>query len=90
MESDQIMNARISVMEARLASLESRLSELEQGKVIKSKKRDLTPEERVAIRARLVAGQEKKRQEREAQIATEAKKANKQKGAKNGASEATN
>ena len=38
----------------------------------KRQKRDLTPEERTAIRARLVLGQQKKRQEREAVMAAEA------------------
>ena len=75
MEYDQIMNARVSVVEARMAALEQRLATLEQGSMAtpKRQKRQLTPEERVAVRARLLAGQVAKR-EREAAAAAEAKK----------------
>lgn len=83
MEYDQIMNARISVVEARMAALEQRLATLEQGSTTAKprRKRDLSPEDRAAIRARLVAGQERKRKEREAAAAAEAKKPTKQKEA---------
>ncbi len=85
---DQITSMRIATLEARMASLEQRLATLEQGSTTAKPKRkkDLSPEDRAAIRARLVAGQEAARARRE----VEAKKANKQKGAKNGTSEATN
>jgi len=88
MEYDQIMNARISVLEARMAALEQRLATLEQGSTVArpKRKKDLTPEQRQQIRERLVRGQEAARARREA----EAKKANKKKEAKDGASEATN
>ena len=74
---DQITSMRIATLEARMASLEQRLATLEQGSTTaKPKKRkDLSPEQRAAIRARLVAGQERKRKEREAAAAAEAKKA---------------
>ena len=88
MEYDEIMGARLSVLESRISAIEQQLFVLMQGStaIQKRRKRDLTPEERAAIRARLVAGQEAARARRDA----EAKKANKQKGAKNGTSEATN
>jgi len=87
MEYDQIMNARVSVLEARMAALEQRLATFEQGSTTTKPKRrrDLSPEDRAAIRARLVAGQEKKRKEREAAAVAEAKA---KKGGKNGTSEA--
>jgi len=94
MEYDQIMNARISVVEACMAALEQRLATLEQGTTTAPKRRrkELTPEDRVAIRARLVAGQQKARKEREAAAAAGAKKAAKdsKKETKNGASTAEN
>ena len=69
MENSEI-EARLSLVEVRVASVEARQAILEghAGKVSKRKpKRELTPEEKKAIRERLVAGQEKKRKEREAQ-----------------------
>ena len=88
---DQITNLRIAALETRLAAIEGRLAALEHVSMANPKRRrkELTPEERVAIRARLLAGQ-KAKQEREAAAAAEAKKANKQKGGKDGTSEATN
>jgi hypothetical protein len=75
---EQITNMRIATLEARMAALEQRLANLEQGGGSTSgkqkKRKDLSPEQRAAIRARLVAGQERKRQEREAASQAEAKK----------------
>jgi hypothetical protein len=87
MEYDQITSARLSVVEARMASLEQRLATLEQGSTAAKPRRrkELTPEQRQQIRARLVAGQEAARARREA----EAKKSNKKKEAKDGTSKAT-
>ena len=78
---DQITSMRIATLEARMASLEQRLATLEQSSTAAKpkKRRDLSPEDRAAIRARLVAGQEAARVRREA----EATKTNKQKGGKN-------
>jgi len=66
---DQITSMRIATLEARMASLEQRLATLEQGSTTaKPKKRkDLSPEQRATIRARLVAGQEAARARREAE-----------------------
>ena len=89
MEYDEIMGARLSVLESRVSALEQQLFVLmERGMAIqKRRKRDLTPEERATIRARLVAGQEAARARRE----TEAKKTTKngKKEAIDGTSEAT-
>jgi len=88
---DQIINLRLAAVEARMASLEQRLASLEQGSTAAKprKKKDLSPEDRAAIRTRLLAGQQAKK-EREAAAAAEAKKATKQKEVKSGASEAEN
>jgi len=82
---DQIINMRLAAVEARMAALEQRLATLEQGSTAAKPRRrkELSPEDRAAIRARLVAGQQAKR-EREA-AAAEATKSNKKKGVKNGA-----
>jgi len=79
---DQITSMRIATLEARMASLEQRLATLEQGSTAAKprKRKDLSPEDRAAIRARLVAGQEAARVKREA----EAKKPIKKKEVKNG------
>ena len=68
------MGSRLSVLESRISAVEQQLFVLMQSSsaIQKRRKRDLTPEERTAIRARLVAGQDRKRKEREAQIAAEA------------------
>ena len=81
---DQIANMRIATLEARMASLEQRLATLEQGSTAAKpkKRRDLSPEDRAAIRARLVAGQEAARARREAEAKKAAK--NKKKEVKNG------
>ncbi len=75
MENDELMYARLSVQDARIASLESRLVILEQGGKIplKRRRRELTPEERKAIRERLVKGQEAARARREAEAKQAAK-----------------
>ncbi len=70
-------------------TIEGRLAE-QNTTIAKRKRRELSTEERSAIRQRLVAGQQAKREREAAAIAVEAKKANKQKGAKNGSIEATN
>ena len=82
MEYDEIMGARLSVLESRISAIEQQLFVLMQSgtAIQKRRKRDLTPEERATIRARLVAGQEAARARREA----EAKKTT-----KNGKKEAT-
>jgi len=76
MEYDEIMGARMSAIEARLAALEQRQTAMERGITVtpKRRKRELTPEERAAVRARLVAGQEKARARREAEAKAQAKK----------------
>ena len=76
---DQITSMRTATLEARLASLEQRLATLEQGSTAaKPKKRkDLSPEDRAAIRARLVAGQEAARARRAVAMTAEAKKTTK-------------
>lgn len=87
---NQEKDARLDQLEARLAFCEGRLRAIERfiGDAIRSTRpprRELTDEERKAIRARLVAGQEKARAKREA----EAKKTPKNgKEAKNGTSTA--
>ncbi len=73
MEYNEVMGARLTVLESRISAVEQQLFALMEGRAVPSrKKRELTPEERAAIRARLVAGQEKKRKEREAQMTAEA------------------
>jgi hypothetical protein len=74
MEYDEIMGGRLAVLETRIAALEQQLFVLVQGSkaITKRQKREFTPEQRAAIRARLVAGQERKRTEREAQIVAQA------------------
>jgi len=69
MEYNEIIDARLSVLESRIAGLEQRLVVMERGSTVtpKRRKRELTPEERVAVRARLLAGQEKARARREAE-----------------------
>ena len=76
MEYDEIMGARLSAIEARLSGLEERQAALERGSVAipRRKKRELTPEERVAVRARLLAGQERAKVRREAEAKAQSKK----------------
>ena len=73
MDYDEIMATRLSTLEARMSALEQRLAVVEKagGKPPRRRKRELTPEERSAVRARLLAGQERKRQEREAALRAE-------------------
>lgn len=84
---DQITSIRLSAIETRLAAIEGRLTAIEQSSAAKPKrKKELTLEERQAIRTRLLAGQQAKK-ERELAEATaknaEQPKANKKKEAKN-------
>jgi len=76
MEYDEVMNARLSVLEARVAGLEQRLAIMERGGKVTPKRhrRELTPEERQAVRERLVKGQEAARARREAEAKQAAKK----------------
>ncbi|MFC1865786.1 hypothetical protein ACFLYB_03645 [Chloroflexota bacterium] len=68
MEYNEIIDARFSALEARFSAIEHRMAVIERAVLgtSKRKKRELTPEERVAVRARLLAGQEKARLKREA------------------------
>ena len=86
MEYDEIMGARLSVLESRISAIEQQLFVLIRGSTAtpKRRKRDLTPEERSTIRARLVAGQEKARAEREAEAKAQAKAAKKKEPANEG------
>jgi len=74
MEYDEITGARLSAIEARLSALEQRQSAQERSGtvILKRHKRELTLEERQAVRKRLVAGQEKARKAREAAAIAEA------------------
>ena len=77
MEYDDIAESRFTIIEARLAFCEQRMAALERyiGGVIKSstkRRRELTPEERKAVRARLVGGQERARAKREAEAKAQA------------------
>lgn len=82
---------RLDQLEARLAFCEERLRAIERfiGDAVRTtrpRRRPLTDEEKKAIRQRLVAGQERKRKEREvAEAAAKAEpaKTKKQKGEKN-------
>ena len=78
MELQDILIARVGALESRITALEMRVAAGEGGPAPKVKrKKDLTLEQRQEIRKRLVAGQERKRKEREVAAAAEAKKANK-------------
>jgi len=84
MEYDEIAESRFTIIEARLAFCEQRMAALERyiGGVIQSSKkrrRELTPEERKVVRARLVAGQERARAKREAEAKAQAKSNNSKK-----------
>ena len=66
MEYDEIIESRLSVLESRIAAVEQQLFVLTRGGAIrKRRQREYTPEERKAIRERLVAGQERARARRE-------------------------
>lgn len=75
MEYNEIIDARLSAQDARIAALEQMVAALARGSQVtpRRRKRELTPEERVAVRARLLAGQERKRKEREAEAKQAAK-----------------
>ncbi len=84
---NQEVESRMTIMEARLAFCEQRLATLERsfGGIILStrrRKRELTPEEKKNIRARLLEGQQKAREKREAEAEAQAK-TNKKKEAAN-------
>ena len=76
---NQEKEARLDLLEARLAFCEERLRAIERfiGDAVRStrpRKRQLTDEEKKAVRARLIAGQEKARARREAEAKQAAKK----------------
>ncbi len=75
MEYNEIIDARLSAQDARIAALEQMVAALARGSQVtpRRKKRELTPEERVAVRARLLAGQEAARKRREAEARAQAK-----------------
>lgn len=66
MEYNEIIDARLSAQDARIAAPEQMVAALARGSTVtpKRRRRELTPEERVAVRARLLAGQEKARLKR--------------------------
>ena len=92
-EYNEDVEARLTVLEGRLAFSEQRLAALERRAwpAVEAKpkraKRELTPEQKVDIRARLVAGQENARLRREAEAKTTKKE---QKEATNGTPTAEN
>lgn len=73
MENDEIIGSRLSVLESRIAALEQQLFVLTRGGTMTRRKprRELTPEEKKAVRERLVAGQENARLKREAEAKKE-------------------
>lgn len=77
MEYNEIIDARLSAQDARIAALEQMVAALARGSQVtpRRKKRELTPEERVAVRARLLAGQEAARARRDAEAKAQAKAA---------------
>jgi hypothetical protein len=79
---DEIMGTRLSTLEARMSALEQRLATIERTgpAVLKRRKKELTLEEKKAVRARLLAGQEKKRKAREAEIIAQAQSQGQTKG----------
>jgi len=81
MDYNQDTESKLTILEARLAFCEQRLSAIERymGGVITAatkRRRELTPEERKAVRARLVAGQERARAKREAEAKAQSKSKN--------------
>jgi hypothetical protein len=93
---DEIISIRLTAIETRQAAIEARLSAIEQGSAAKAPRRrkELTMEERTAIRARLLAGQQAKRARELAAAVAQAQPTKAARGgkkeAKNGTSEATN
>ena len=90
---EQGTEARMTILEARLAFCEQRLAMMERsfGGIILSTRRrkpELTPEEKKAVRARLVAGQEaaRVRREAEAKAQTQTQNEKSKKGATDGTS----
>lgn len=82
---DQTISIRLTAIEARLAAIEGRLAE-QNTTIAKRKRRELSPEEKSAIRQRLMAGKEAKRERELTEAAaktTEAKKPNKKEEVKN-------
>jgi len=80
MEYDEIMGARLSVLESRISAIEQQLFVLIRGSTAtpKRRRRELTPEEKRAIRDRLLKGQEAARVRREAEVKAQAKAAKKE------------
>lgn len=81
---DQEQEARMTILEARIAFCEQRLSTMERtfGGIILStrrRKRQLTDEEKKAVRERLMKGQEAARARKEAEAKTQAKPTKKEK-----------
>ena len=83
-EYDEDVEARLTALEGRVAFSEQRLAVLERGSraTPKRRRRELTPEEKKAVRERLVRGQEAARKRREAEAKAQAKtvKAGKEEG----------
>ncbi len=73
MENEEIIGSRLSVLESRIAAVEQQLFVLVRGGTMTKRKprRELTPEEKKAVRERLVAGQENTRLKREAEAKKE-------------------
>ena len=69
MENEEIIGSRLSVLESSIAAVEQQLFVLTRGGTVTKRKprRELTPEEKQAVRERLVAGQENARLKREAE-----------------------
>ena len=80
-EYNEDVEARLTALEGRLAISEQRLTALERGDKAtpKRRRRELTPEERQAVRERLVKGQEAAKARREAEAKTQAKAIRKEK-----------
>ncbi len=90
MEPNEIMGERLSVLESRVSVTEQQLHVLMQGGTgtKKRQKRELTPEQKRAIRERLVKGQEAARARREAEAKARTEKG--EKGTNNGTPQAAN
>ncbi|MFC2045588.1 hypothetical protein ACFLUH_02805 [Chloroflexota bacterium] len=73
MENEEIIGSRLSVLETRIAAVEQQLFVLTRGGTITKRKprRELTLEEKKAVRERMVAGQENARLKREAEAKKE-------------------
>jgi hypothetical protein len=74
---DQTINIRLTAIEARLAAIEGRLAE--QGTVtpMKRRKKELTLEQKHAIRDRLLAGQKAKKERELAEAIAKSKEESK-------------